>query len=141
MSELELTSITNDAVSTLAAGKISVRRIIVGTVMVRSCPLEPLATQHTSSLQYLFQTSLNLPGFSLTLLLLPRAGEKYTATRILELFDAPASSPGWPFVTSAEPGVPEAPGSSKVEEAPVIKSGAAPVARTVATLRTCRARC
>ena len=36
MSELELTSITNDAVSTLTADKITVRRIIVGTVMVRN---------------------------------------------------------------------------------------------------------
>ena len=46
------------------------------------------------------QTSCNLPGFSLTLLLLPRDEDKpkFSADRILELLDAPASAPGWkPF--------------------------------------------
>lgn len=46
------------------------------------------------------KTSCNLPGFSLTLLLLPRTEDKprYTAERILELIDAPAEAPGWkPF--------------------------------------------
>ena len=48
-------------------------------------------------------TSLNMPGFSLTLLLLPGSGEPYSSAQILELLDAPASAPGWKW-TSAEPG-------------------------------------
>ncbi|KAJ9114059.1 hypothetical protein QFC22_005879 [Naganishia vaughanmartiniae] len=45
-----------------------------------------------------FMTSCNLPGFSLTLLLLPRAEDQplFTAERILlELLDASALAPGW----------------------------------------------
>ncbi|KAK4702783.1 triose/dihydroxyacetone kinase / FAD-AMP lyase (cyclizing), partial [Phenoliferia sp. Uapishka_3] len=125
MSELELSSITNDAVSTLSEGKIAVRRIMVGSVMVGSSVSS--LTQPMTDFQSRSKTSLNLPGFSLTLLLLPRSGEEFAATRILELLDAPASSPGWRFMAAGEPGVPEAPGASKVEEPPVIKSGGAPV--------------
>ncbi len=40
------------------------------------------------------QTSLNLPGFSITLLLLPRTGPTSSST-ILDLLDCPASSVGW----------------------------------------------
>ncbi|KAI5476272.1 putative dihydroxyacetone kinase 1 [Pseudohyphozyma bogoriensis] len=103
ISELEMSSIANDAVDILAEQGITVKRIIVGSVM----------------------TSLNLPGFSLTTLLLPRAGEPYTSDRIIELFDAPASSPGWKFAAKGVPGVPSAPAA--VAEPPVIKSGGAPV--------------
>jgi dihydroxyacetone kinase len=114
MSELELSAIANDAVKVLEDGpnKISVRRIMVGTVM----------------------TSLNLPGFSLTLLLLPRAGDKHTPAQILELIDAHASAPGWRFMAKGEPGVPAAPGSSTVSEPPAIKSGGAPIARKLPSL-------
>lgn len=75
------------------------------------------------------QTSLNLPGFSLTTLLLPRSGDKYTSSQILDLFDAHASAPGWRFVAKGEPGVPSAPSSSSdAAAAPApIKSGGAPI--------------
>jgi dihydroxyacetone kinase len=52
-------------------------------------------------------TSLSMPGFSLTLLLLPRDSEKgeYSSKQILEYLDAPASAPGWAFNSVTEPGV------------------------------------
>lgn len=104
ISELELSSIANDAMEILAEQGISVKRVMIGTVM----------------------TSLNMPGFSFSLLLLPRAGEKYFPSRILELLDAPASSPGWRFMAKGEPGVPQA--AATTEEVPqVIKSGGDPV--------------
>jgi dihydroxyacetone kinase len=49
-------------------------------------------------------TSLNMPGFSLTLLLLPGNGEPYSSKDILSLLDAPASSPGWKYYSAQEPG-------------------------------------
>jgi hypothetical protein len=49
------------------------------------------------------QTSLNMPGFSLTLLLLPRDHEKFTAKQILECLDGPTSAPGWPWHAPVEP--------------------------------------
>ncbi|KAJ9115161.1 hypothetical protein QFC24_007072 [Naganishia onofrii] len=78
VSELELGLITQQALAVLEEQKITVDRVNSGS----------------------FMTSCNLPGFSLTLLLLPReeTQPKYTAARILELIEAPASAPGWkPF--------------------------------------------
>ena len=49
-------------------------------------------------------TSLNMPGFSLTLLLLPSSGDKYSSSQILELLDSPASAPGWAWSSKTEPG-------------------------------------
>lgn len=62
-------------------------------------------------------TSLNMPGFSLTLLLLPSASEKppYSAHEILEYLDAPASAPGWKWHAGREPGTLDV----KTEEAPI----------------------
>jgi dihydroxyacetone kinase len=62
--------------------KIKTRRVLAGTYM----------------------TSLNMPGFSLTLLLLPRSGDKYSSEQIVELIDAPASAPGWAWTSRQEPG-------------------------------------
>lgn len=69
----------------LAGKKIKVRRVLQGA----------------------FMTSLSMPGFSLTLLLLPREGDKegYLSKQILSLLDAPASAPGWKFYSAAEPGM------------------------------------
>jgi dihydroxyacetone kinase len=50
-------------------------------------------------------TSLNMPGFSLTLLLLPNGGnEQYSSKEILSLLDASASAPGWKYYSAQEPG-------------------------------------
>jgi len=63
-------------------------------------------------------TSLNMPGFSLTLLLLPAPGDPYSSDELLRLLDAPASAPGWKWSASNEPGVIGA----KVEEPQAKKS-------------------
>jgi dihydroxyacetone kinase len=104
MSELELSSIANDAVLDLEKQNIIVKRIIVGSVM----------------------TSLNLPGFSLTTLLLPREG-KISSKRVLDLLDAKAYAPGWKFMVNGPPGIPEAAGQAA--EPQPIKSGGNVVAR------------
>lgn len=45
-----------------------------------------------------------MPGFSVSLFLLPREGEsKYTSAELLELLDAPADAPGWAWTSRAEP--------------------------------------
>ncbi|WVN85868.1 dihydroxyacetone kinase [Cryptococcus depauperatus CBS 7841] len=85
VSELEMGGITNEAVKWLQSKKIKVRRVFSGTYM----------------------TSLNMPGFSLTLLLLPSASEKslYSSLQILEYIDSPASAPGWKWHAAKEPGI------------------------------------
>jgi dihydroxyacetone kinase len=47
-----------------------------------------------------------MPGFSITLLRLPAAGENapHSAAEILELVDAPADAPGWAWHSKTEPG-------------------------------------
>ncbi|CAD6564756.1 MAG: Dihydroxyacetone kinase 2 [Tremellales sp. Tagirdzhanova-0007] len=76
ISELEM------AIKWLHEKKINVRRVMSGTYM----------------------TSLNMPGFSLTLLLLPSGpNEPYSSKQILELLDAPANAPGWSWTSGAEP--------------------------------------
>jgi dihydroxyacetone kinase len=82
ISSLELGGITNEASKWLAAKGYRLRRVLSGTYM----------------------TSLNMPGFSLTLLLLPKKGDKYSPERILELLDAKADAPGWAWTSTGEPG-------------------------------------
>ncbi|KAJ9093839.1 hypothetical protein QFC21_006210 [Naganishia friedmannii] len=75
LSELEMGLVAHETLAVLDEQGIEVVRANVGS----------------------FMTSCNLPGFSLTLLLLPRDEDQpiFTAERILELLDAPASAPGW----------------------------------------------
>ncbi|KAJ3013248.1 Dihydroxyacetone kinase 2 [Thoreauomyces humboldtii] len=110
ISELEMSAIANDAVKALTEQNITVERLLVGT----------------------FMTSLNLPGFSLTLLLLPRAGEAYKATKIIKLLDADATAPGWGFAAKSKPGQPEKSATDKHVNGVngvngTIKNGAAPI--------------
>jgi len=51
------------------------------------------------------QSSLNMPGFSLTLLLLPSESGALTsyATRILSLLDDQPNVPGWKWLSTAPP--------------------------------------
>jgi len=83
--------------------KVTVKRLLVGS----------------------FMTSLNLPGFSLTLLLLPRSNDPYSSVQLLRLLDAPATSPGWKFFASTDPGIPAKVSSSSPTSR--VKSRAAPV--------------
>ena len=125
MSELEMTSIANDAVLTLEEGKISVKRIMVGSVMVSSL-FDPFDGRILTFVMDA-QTSLNLPGFSLTCLLLPREGDKYSSERVLQVLDAPASSPGWKFMYNGPPGKPQT--SEKASDIKQVRPGGKPVAR------------
>ncbi|KAF7302413.1 Dihydroxyacetone kinase [Mycena chlorophos] len=83
MSELELGGVVRATRDELATRKIVLSRIISGTIM----------------------TSLNMPGFSLSLLLLPRADDANApkASAILSLLDAPAQAPGWKWSSGAAP--------------------------------------
>ncbi|KAI0084466.1 Dak1 domain-containing protein [Irpex rosettiformis] len=82
-SELELGAIVREAEKVLVARDITVERIIAGT----------------------FMTSLNMPGFSLTLLLLPKTSEASipSAEKLLALLDEPASTYGWKWTSGKVP--------------------------------------
>lgn len=88
VSELELAGIAREVVTALAGRGVSVQRLISGT----------------------FMTSLNMPGFSLTLLLLPSAFDVTPPSDlILRLLDASTSAPGWKWTSGAVPSAPSAP--------------------------------
>ncbi|GAA6039026.1 hypothetical protein JCM8097_000159 [Rhodosporidiobolus ruineniae] len=92
--ELELGVVTKEAAEWLARKKITVKRAVAGA----------------------FVTSLNLPGFSLSLLLLPRepvplpassptqSNLSFDASLLVDLFDAPTEAPAWKWTFK---GVPE----------------------------------
>ncbi|KAK4058105.1 hypothetical protein OIO90_000844 [Microbotryomycetes sp. JL221] len=89
LAELELSAVTHDAAKWLAAKRISVERVISGS----------------------FMSSLNLPGASLTLVLLPRepvspsfdSKLRFDKDLILDLFDAPTEAPGWRWSAKQRP--------------------------------------
>ncbi|KAH9967122.1 dihydroxyacetone kinase 1 [Russula dissimulans] len=85
VSELELGAVAREAIGALAARGVVVSRVISGT----------------------FMTSLNMPGFSLTLLLLPSPSSAGAAAPsedvILRLLDAFTSAPGWKWTSGKTP--------------------------------------
>lgn len=111
LSELELAGVVKEAGFWLQQRKFSVKRVLSGTYM----------------------TSLNMPGVSLSVVLLPKpddavtkAGLKITEELLLELLDDPSSAPGWKQASKAEPAVDvfEAKKESKEKQAP--SAGAEP---------------
>ncbi|KAI0343088.1 dihydroxyacetone kinase [Trametopsis cervina] len=82
-SELELGAIAREAKKVLDSKGTKVERVITGT----------------------FMTSLNMPGFSLTLLLLPGSSDSNapSAEKLLSLLDEPASVPGWKWTAGKPP--------------------------------------
>ncbi|KAN0126086.1 dihydroxyacetone kinase [Lactarius tabidus] len=96
VSELELAGIAREVVTALAGRGVSVQRLISGT----------------------FMTSLNMPGFSLTLLLLPSSSSDSAppSDLILRLLDASTSAPGWKWTSGAAPSAPSAPPSDLPSE-------------------------
>ncbi|KAJ6480947.1 dihydroxyacetone kinase [Mycena sanguinolenta] len=85
MSELEIGGVVRAAREELHKRQIGVRRVLAGT----------------------FMTSLSMPGFSLSLLLLPRADDSSAnADKLLSLLDAPAQTPGWKWNSAAPPVTP-----------------------------------
>ncbi|KAF7347155.1 Dihydroxyacetone kinase [Mycena venus] len=86
MSELEIGGVVRATREELHKRQIGVSRVIAGT----------------------FMTSLNMPGFSLSLLLLPRADDSSApkTDKLLSLLDAPAQTPGWKWNSAAPPVTP-----------------------------------
>ncbi|GBE86465.1 Dihydroxyacetone kinase 1 [Sparassis crispa] len=98
-SELELSGIVGEARRVAVKAGLQVERVLAGT----------------------FMTSLNMPGFSITLLLLPHADETGPpASLILSLLDEKANASGWKWAS----GSPPLPSSVQVKQT----SGTAPVA-------------
>lgn len=98
LGEMEMAAIAGETLDALNERGIKVVRVGAGRYMVRTC---------VSSRRYMpgqmltprveLQTSINLPGFSLTLLLLPRKEDTDTVStsEIISLLDAPTDAPGW----------------------------------------------
>ncbi|KAJ6601042.1 dihydroxyacetone kinase [Mycena vulgaris] len=86
MSELEVGGVVRAAREELGKRQIVVSRVLSGT----------------------FMTSLNMPGFSLSLVLLPRAEDAAAPKQsvLLSLLDAPAQTPGWKWTAGAPPVTP-----------------------------------
>ncbi|KAJ7439972.1 dihydroxyacetone kinase [Mycena latifolia] len=86
MSELEVGGVVRAAREELGKRQIVVSRVLAGT----------------------FMTSLNMPGFSLSLVLLPRADDAAAPKQsvLLSLLDAPAQTPGWKWTAAAPPVTP-----------------------------------
>jgi dihydroxyacetone kinase len=101
MSELELSGVVSATQKVLQQRKIKVARVLSGS----------------------FMTSLNMPGFSLTLLLLPRAAESAAPSKelLLSLLDAKAETPGWKWNSSNSPSSLQ----SQAQAAPLAQSSSA----------------
>jgi len=86
LSELELSGISREALSALSSRNIKVLRVLVGS----------------------FMTSLNMPGFSLSMLLLPRSDVvgPYSEDYMLSLLDAKPQTPGWKWHAHSMPVIP-----------------------------------
>ncbi|KAI0741558.1 dihydroxyacetone kinase [Daedaleopsis nitida] len=82
-SELELANVAGEAHRALEKKGVKVERLVSGT----------------------FMTSLNMPGFSITTLLLPTESEAGAPDNslLLSLFDEPANVPGWKWSSSSVP--------------------------------------
>ncbi|EIW79314.1 dihydroxyacetone kinase [Coniophora puteana RWD-64-598 SS2] len=83
LSALELGAVTGETTRALGASGIKVERVLSGS----------------------FMSSLNMPGFSITLLLLPGASETSAPSSdlILSLLDQETSTPGWVWSSKAQP--------------------------------------
>ncbi|EIW58792.1 dihydroxyacetone kinase [Trametes versicolor FP-101664 SS1] len=85
VSELELTGVVAEARRALEAKGVKIERVLAGT----------------------FMTSLNMPGFSITTLLLPHetgpSDVPHLDSLILSLLDEPANAPGWKWSSGTVP--------------------------------------
>ncbi|KAF9221345.1 dihydroxyacetone kinase [Gyrodon lividus] len=102
LSELELGAIVGETKSVLDKRGITVRRVVAGS----------------------FMTSLNMPGFSITLLLLPNVNDTHAipADAILSLLDDPTNAPGWKWSPKIEPSVVSETSSSESSPAAPLSS-------------------
>lgn len=101
ISELELSAIVGETLKAVTARGIAVNRVISGTIM--ASPIQRMVVK--SYLCVAVKTSLNMPGFSITLLLLPRHEEEapYDAKQILCFLDDVPDAPGWRWTRSGPP--------------------------------------
>ncbi|CUA70658.1 dihydroxyacetone kinase [Rhizoctonia solani] len=82
LSALELSSVAKAIAEKISKSGVSIERMLVGTYM----------------------TSLNMPGFSVTILLLPQPSEgDISKEQILQLLDDPAKTPAWTWTSGASP--------------------------------------
>ncbi|KAG5645704.1 hypothetical protein DXG03_005399 [Asterophora parasitica] len=81
ISELELGAIVGEVHGALRTRGILVHRVLSGS----------------------FMTSLNMPGFSITLLLLPSKDSTFTTPLVLSLLDEQANAPGWKWHSRSPP--------------------------------------
>ncbi|CEL61959.1 dihydroxyacetone kinase [Rhizoctonia solani AG-1 IB] len=82
LSPLELSSAAKTIAEKIGESGVNIERMLVGTYM----------------------TSLNMPGFSITLLLLPQPNEgNISKDQILKLLDAPAKTPAWTWTSGTQP--------------------------------------
>ncbi|KAI0311745.1 Dak1 domain-containing protein, partial [Amylostereum chailletii] len=126
VSELELAGVVREVEKNLSRRHVGVQRVLSGTYM----------------------TSLNMPGFSITLLLLPSKGDSDAppADFLLRLLDAPTSAPGWkwssgkpPSRQSSQPASHESSASSVLGERATRLSAAEPSDFVDAIRRACQA--
>ncbi|KAF7794311.1 hypothetical protein EIP86_005445 [Pleurotus ostreatoroseus] len=122
-SELEMGAIVSEVKKALAGRNIGVERVLAGT----------------------FMTSLNMAGFSITLLLLPSGTESgVSASKIISLLDDPAGAPGWKWTSNAVPIAEPAAPTKRTESAALASSSgtlkaADPKAFIEAVQRACKA--
>ncbi|EPQ56353.1 dihydroxyacetone kinase [Gloeophyllum trabeum ATCC 11539] len=124
VSELELVAVVGEAVKALQGTGVTVHRVLSGS----------------------FMSSLNMPGFSLTLLLLPQKDESSapSTSLILSLLDEKAETPGWRWTSGSVPpsSIPQPSGSGS--SASVLGAGAHrlsapdPAAFVAAVERACK---
>ncbi|TFK83140.1 dihydroxyacetone kinase 1 [Polyporus arcularius HHB13444] len=125
-SELELASVAGEARLALEKKGVKVERLIAGT----------------------FMTSLNMPGFSITTLLLPNGAEAGApdSSLLLSLLDEPTNVPGWKWSSNVPPPAADqiASGIQKTvsatsEEAIIVLRSEDPQAFNAAVERACKA--
>lgn len=100
-SELELGSVVSEARQGLEARGCTVERVVAGTFMVSLHFINFFG----SILTKYDQTSLNMPGFSITVLLLPTSSDKGapSADLVLSLLDEKPNVPGWKWAAPTQP--------------------------------------
>ncbi|KAJ4470702.1 dihydroxyacetone kinase [Lentinula edodes] len=81
LSPLELSAVSVEATKVISDKGLKIKRVLCGTYM----------------------TSLNMPGFSLTLLKLPSAGQEPSQDLLLSLLDSPTEASGWGWVSGRAP--------------------------------------
>ncbi|CAE6418003.1 unnamed protein product [Rhizoctonia solani] len=105
LSALELSSAAKTIAEKIGASGVNIERMLVGTYM----------------------TSLNMPGFSITLLLLPEPNEgNISKDQILKLLDAPAKTPAWTWTSGRPPQTSPSTSSAQVAADASPHKGSAP---------------